>query len=313
MSDLDRRLAALAARQHQLITTADVVAAGGAQHHADTRVSGGRWQRLDRGVFVINGAPLDWPTRQHAAVLAAGEGAVTSHLAAARLLGLPGFGGAGLEVTVPRGVRFRRNGVRVHESTDLDRCRVVRRDGIPLTDADRTLLDLGRYLGQQRLTRVIESARRADLVTWSSLIATLARHARRGRAGTRRLRAVILAGAQRAEVTDTDVELLLYGMLVEAGLPPPTIRHRVYDDDRFVAEIDLSFPALKVAIEVDGEVHLLEEVHERDLPRQNELVLLGWTVLRFSNERVLARPVSVVAQVVAAVEAARRGEVSPSG
>jgi very-short-patch-repair endonuclease len=42
-----------------------------------------------------------------------------------------------------------------------------------------------------------------------------------------------------------------------------------------VAEVDLAFPELKIAIEVDGGVHLLEEVHERDLPRQNQLVLLG--------------------------------------
>jgi very-short-patch-repair endonuclease len=312
MSDLDRRLAVVAARQHRLITTADVVRAGGAQHHVDTRVAGGRWHRLDRGVFMISGTSLDWSTRQHAALLAAGPRAVTSHLAAARLLGLPGFRGAGLELSVPRGVRFRREGIRVHESTDLDRCRVVRCDGIAVTDPDRTLLDLGRYLGQQRLARTVEAARRADLVTWSSLIATLARHARRGRAGTRRLRAVILAGAQRTEVTDTDVELLLYGLLIDAGLPPPAIRHRVYDGDRFVAEVDLAVPDLLIAIEVDGKVHLLEEVRERDLTRQNDLVLRGWHVLRFSNERVLGQPAAVVAAVVAAVEA-RRGVIRPSG
>ena len=312
MSELDRHLAAIASRQHQLITTTDVLAVGGAQHHADSRVAGGRWRRIDRGVFLVNGAPLDWAARQHAAVLAAGAGSVASHLAAARLLGLPGFERAGPELTVPRGTRFRRHGVRVHESTDLDRCRVVQRDGIPVTDPNRTLLDVGRHLGQQRLGRAVEAARRSDLVTWSSLIETLAHHARRGRPGVRRLRAVILAGAHRHEVTDTDVELLLHGLLVEAGLPPPAIRHRILDGDRFVAEVDLAFPELRIAIECDGDVHLLAEVHERDLPRQNELVLLGWTVLRFSNDRILTRPAAVVAQVRAAVEAARREEVRPS-
>jgi hypothetical protein len=248
MSDLDRRLAAVASRQHQLITTADLLAAGGAQHHADDRVAGGRWCRVDRGVFVVSSSPLDWATRQHACVLAAGRGAAASHLAAARLFGLPGFDRAGLELSVPRGTRFRRQHVRVHESTDLDRCRIVRRDGIWVTDPARMVLDVGRYLGQQRLTHVVEDARRAGLVTWSSLIATLAGHARRGRPGIRRLRAVVLAGAARTEVTDTDVELLLYGLLVEAGLPPPAIRHRVHDGDRFVAEVDLAIPGLRRAV-----------------------------------------------------------------
>lgn len=312
MSEIDRRLALVAARQHQLVTTADLHAVGGTHHHADRRVAGHRWTRVDHGVFLMAGAPFGWSARQLAAVLAAGEGAATSHLAAARVWGVPGFGQACVEVSIPRGRRYRRPGVRSHESTDLDRCRIVRRDGIPVTDPDRTLLDVGRYLGQQRLARAVEAARRSDLVTWSSLIETLARHARRGRPGVRRLRAVILAGAHRHEVTDTDVELLLYGLLVEAGLPPPALRHRIHDGDRFVAEVDLAFPDLRIAIECDGGVHLLGEVHERDLPRQNDLVLLGWTVLRFTNARVLGHPTAVVAQVRVAVDAARRREVSLS-
>ena len=62
----------------------------------------------------------------------------------------------------------------MHESTDLDRCTIVRRDGVPVTDPDRTILDVARYVSIMRLTRVVEGARRAELVTWSSLISTLA-------------------------------------------------------------------------------------------------------------------------------------------
>ena len=63
------------------------------------------------------------------------------------------------------------------------------------------------------------------------------------------------------------------------------LHHKVFDGDRFVAEVDLAFPRLKIAIELDGSHHLEAEVRERDLPRQNDLVLLGWTVLRFSWKR----------------------------
>ncbi len=304
MSDLDRRIAAVAARQHQLVTTSDLRALHGAPHHSARRVTGHRWVRVDRGVFLLAGAPLTWEVRQHAAVLAAGEGAVASHLAAARLWGLPGFDRAGVEVTIPRGRRYRRRGVRTHESTDLDRCRVVVRSGIPTTDADRMLLDLARYLGIRRLRRAVEDARRSGLVTWSSLIVGLTRHARRGRPGIQRLRAVIAADAHRSEVTDTDVELLLLSLLREAGLPEPVLHFRVTDGGRFVAEVDLAYPWLRIAIESDGDVHLLSDVRERDLPRQNDLVLCGWTVLRFSRDRVLARPASVIAEVRAAVDAA---------
>ena len=49
---------------------------------------------------------------------------------------------------------------------------------------------------------------------------------------------------------------------------------------------------LKIAIELDGSIHLEDDVRERDLPRQNDLVLLGWTVLRFTWKRFTERPTS---------------------
>jgi very-short-patch-repair endonuclease len=305
MSDLDRTLATIAARQRLLITIRDVYAAGGSAANADDRVRGGRWQRVDRGVYLIAGASWDWPTQQLAAVLAAGPGAAASHLAAARLWDLPGFAKASLEVSIPRGRRYRRPGVRTHESTDLDRCAIVQRDGVPVTDADRTLLDLGRYVGRQRLDRAIEAARRAGHVSWSSLTATLAVHARRGRPGVRRLRGVILSSAHREEVTDTDMELIVLSIIREAGLPEPVLHHRVDEWGRFVAEVDLCYPDLRIAIECDGSIHLDAAVRERDLARQNDLVLAGWTVLRFSWDRVRARPDRVVAEIRAAIDAAQ--------
>jgi hypothetical protein len=305
MSDLDRKLAGVAARQRMLVTLQNVVDAGGDVHHAKARVAGGRWRRVDRGVYLMAGAPLDWGTRQLAAVLAAGNGAVTSHLAAARVWDIPGYGRAGVEVAFPRGRRYRRKGVRTHESTDLDRCRVVVRDGIPVTDANRTLLDLGRYVGDKRLARDVEAARRAGLVTWSSLIRTVAVHARPGRHGVRRLRRVVLANMHRKEVTDSDLEFLVLGLITEAGLPEPVLHHRALDGDRFVAEIDLAYPQWKIAIECDGAIHREEEVHEADLPRQNDLALEGWLILRFTTKGVVRRPESVVNEVRAAIASRR--------
>ena len=66
----------------------------------------------------------------------------------------------------------------------------------------------------RRLTLAIESARRLKLTSWSELIATLAKHARCGRPGIRRLRRAIAAGVHRDEITDSDFELLV---LVAAG------------------------------------------------------------------------------------------------
>lgn len=306
MSTIDSELAEIASRQRMLLTVDDVRRAGGDLHHIQRRVESGRWTMVDHRVYLIAGAPFDWLTRQLAAVLAAGPGAVTSHFAAARLHGIPGFGSAPPEVSIPRGRRYRRAGVRSHESTDLDRCTVVRRQGIPVTDPDRTILDVARYVGVARLARVVEAARRAGLVTWSSLTATLVRHARRGRHGTRRLRAVILAGAHREEITDSDFELLVLSLMRDHGLPEPVLHHRVFDGGRFVAEVDLAYPQWRIAIECDGAIHREEDVRERDLPRQNDLVLQGWTVLRFSWTRLQRRPESIIREIRDAIAIAQR-------
>ena len=62
-----------------------------------------------------------------------------------------------------------------------------------------------------------------------------------------------------------------------------------------------------IAIELDGSIHLQDEVRERDLPRQNDLVLLGWTVLRFSWRRFVDRPDLVIAEIRAALRSRPAG------
>jgi len=297
MSTLDHVLLPTFVRQHWLASAADVGEAGGSPAGIDYRLRTGRWQLADRGVYRLVGPPPTWRTSLLAPILAAGPGARASHFAAAALHGLSGYPEATPELTIPRGRGRRRPQLRVHTSTDLERSTLVVVDAIPVTDVARTILDLARKVGDQRLARTIENARRVGSTDWERLIGTLARHARRGRPGIRRLRRVITANAHRDEVTDSDFELLVLALLLEAGLPEPVLHHRVMDGDRFVAEVDLAYPYLRIAIELDGRVHLDEEVRERDLPRQNDLVLSGWIVLRFTWRRFQTRPESIVAEV----------------
>lgn len=305
MATLDDRLLPVFIRQHWLVTLDDVVSCGGSQQAAFRRVRSGRWGQAELGVYRLVGPAVTWESRLLALTLGAGHGAVASHFAAAVLHGLPGFAKGTPEITVHRGREMRRPGARVHTSTDLDRCRCVVINGIPTTDQERTLLDLARKLGDARLLRSIEAGRRAGTTEWSALISTLVRHARRGRPGVARLRRVILANAHRSEVTDSDFELLVLTMMAEVGLPTPELHHCVYEEGRFVAEVDLAYPDLRIAIELDGAHHADADVRERDLPRQNDLILCGWTVLRFSWARFSARPERVMSEIRAAVVAAR--------
>jgi hypothetical protein len=304
MTAVDDRLLPVFARQHWLAHLADVIAVGGSADIVSNRLRAGRWTEADRGVYRLAGPPVTWESRTLAPLLSVGPPAAASHLTAAALHGIPGFGEGVPEISVPRTADVRRGRLRVHTSTDLDRCDVVMRRGVPTTDIDRTLLDLARFVGARRLHRSIEWCRRNELTDWPSLISTLARHARRGRPGIRKLRAVILAHADRVEITDSDFELLVLAAIAEHGMPTPVLHHRVTDGERFVAEVDLAYPDLRIAIELDGRIHLEPEVRERDLPRQNDLVLLGWTVLRFSWQRFADHPDRVIAEIRAAIRAA---------
>ena len=297
MSALDHALLPTFARQHWLASAADVMTAGGTAAAIDRRLRTGRWELADHGVYRLVGPPPTWRTSLLAPILSAGPGARASHFAAAALHGFPGYPEATPEITIPRGRGRRRPHLKVHTSTDLDRSTLVVVDGIPATDVARTILDLARTVGDQRLARTIENARRAKATDWERLISTLSHHARRGRPGIRRLRRVIARNAHRSEVTDSDFELLVLALLLEVGLPEPVLHHRVVDGDRFVAEVDLAYPDLRIAIELDGRIHLDEDVRELDLPRQNDLVLSGWIVLRFTWRRYRDRPESIVAEV----------------
>jgi very-short-patch-repair endonuclease len=307
MSRLDDRLLQTFVKQHWLVSIDDITAAGGTPAHAAERVRAGRWERVDRGVYRLANAPMSWSAHHLAPILAAridGAEVRATHRSAAALHAIPGFGRGQPELATPRDYNLRRVGVRVRTSSDLDRCSTVVLDGVPTTDLRRTILDIGHRMTDKRLLRTIEWARRRHGVTWPMLISTLAHHARRGRSGVTRLRRVILANIDRDEVTDSDFELLFLGLLREHGLPDPVLHFRVMDGDRFVAEVDLAYPQYRIAIELDGIIHLEQEVRERDLPRQNDLVLLGWTVLRFSWPRMQSRPELVVAEVRHALQAA---------
>ena len=85
----------------------------------------------------------------------------------------------------------------------------------------------------------------------------------------------------------------------------------MYEGEREVARIDLAYPRARLAIEADSfRWHSGRETWQRDLSRQNLLVLRGWTVLRFTWDDVAHRGGHVVAEVARALEQKTRMRVS---
>ncbi len=287
---LDEALARVAEKQHCLISLRDIKAAGGNIDNAKQRCKSGRWEYVYDGVYRIAGVPWTWEARVLAVVLAAGPGTVVSHLCACRLHGF-GFTKAPIEITVPRGRRCFINGVIVHTSTDLHLNVATEVKGIPVTDPNRTMLDIARLLRPVTFRGAIEDARRAEKVDWRSLVKCLAAHARRGRPGIRTLRAVIVANLHNDDVTDTDSELLALSLIRENNLPEPVLQHRIIDVDGVLqAEMDFAWLDSLVNIEINGSVHLQPEVIVKDEDRDYYCTKLGWTIRRIWWEIVVNEP-----------------------
>lgn len=274
-------MALLAREQHGVASDAQLRGLGVTRSALRHRLAQGTWTRAARSVIRLTSAPVTWESQVAAHVLAAGAGAVASHRTAAAIWQLDGQGQDHIELTVPTPHRYRATGVVTHHSTDLDRIRPLRRAGILVTPVERTILDLGAVATRRHVEIAADDARRRRLTTWQRLLDTLVVHARRGRDGVGHFRAILDDHFGETAVTGSAFERLVFSALVEAGLPRPVLQHEVRAGDR-TYRIDLAYPDARLAIELDGSVHLERKVWEADHCRQNALVLLGWTVLRFT-------------------------------
>jgi Transcriptional regulator, AbiEi antitoxin len=294
----------LAATQHGLITAAQCRDLGVTRSTIHRRVARGAWIRDAPSVYRIAGAPRTWQARAMAAVLSAGEAAVASHRTAAHLWGLEGFPAPGrLEVTVPRhGRPQRRSGVVIHESLAYGLVGATTRWGVAVTSPARTLIDLAAVLDDElAVLRALDEIRRLRLATWPELWEALILHARRGRPGIVRARAMIKRRYGR-RVPDTEFARLFMLLLDDAALPEPEPEYWVRGDG-WRYRLDLAYPERLLAIELDGkDTHLTDEAFEADPVRDNRLCLSGWNVLHYTWHRFVDAPSDVVTEVRAAVQ-----------
>lgn len=283
--------------QHGLVSRAQALGAGMQKHQVDDRVRGGVWVRAAHGVYRHAAVP----STPHSMLLAPclAHGALASHRSAAAVHGIDGYQLDRVELVVATGRVKRIPGARLHHSTQMDLARPVVRNGIPTTGLPRTVLDLAGEVGRERLERTIDALLRDKRVRLSDLRAVLAFHARPGRNGCAALRADLEARSGDGVVPLSDWSRMVADRLAEAGLPRPVFEHRVMDGDgSLVAQVDLAYPAARLAIELDSvRWHLNRKSFMADPRRRNELSLVGWTVLTFTWEDYANRPESLCATV----------------
>ena len=241
MSAIDRKVTALARRQHGVVAAHQLRAARIGRTAVRSRVADGRLRVLHSGVYAIG--PVSLLGRWMAATLALGPGAALSHHAAAALHGLAGNGPT-VDVTVPRRAR-RRSGIRVHQAGALHPSDQTRIQGIPVTSIPRTLLDLAEILPPTQLRRAYEKAERLRVLDMRAIHELLRRS--NGRRGIAALRGLVAYDPSPAADARSELELRFLDLVRGAGLPPPQVNVLV---EGFL--VDAYWPSARLVVELQS-------------------------------------------------------------
>ncbi len=292
LTDLVRQ----ATSQDGLLTTAQLRSLG-FNRSAQFRLAAiGVLASVHRGVHRLVGSEPTWRQAVRAAALAAGHRSAASHRSALRIWDLRTVDPQ-VEIAIPYPSSCRLVGVTVHRSVDLVPADVTVREGIPVTTPARTLCDAGLLFPEREVQRMTDHAVATGLVCQSELIGIRRRVGEHGRNGVVCLDQVIDGLPRGADATDSGPEVELLRLILRHELPKPVLQHRVLlgGRSRF---IDLAYVDEMVALEYDGnDPHTRVDRFVDDRRRQNELVLAGWKIFRYTNEELRDRPHVVIAQL----------------
>ena len=274
---VDHAVAALAARQHGVVSRLQLSALGLSRAAIETRVRTGRLHRVHRGVFAVGHRRLTRSGQLMAAVLACGEGAVISHRSAAALWGLTRE--APVRVDVLRATAGGRPhpGIAFHRTRRLLDHERTQVDGIPVTSIARTLLDL---TDVARVDRAVAQADRLGLLDAAAVQRAIADNP--GRRGAKRL----LAAIDVPVLTRSELEDAFLGLVRRANLPEPLVNQRVAG-----LEVDFHWPDHRLVVETDGATyHRSRAAQERDRDREAILARAGVRTHRFTHRQVVRDP-----------------------
>jgi very-short-patch-repair endonuclease len=202
-----------------------------------------------------------------AAILALGQGAVTSHRSAAAVWGLlPAYEGA-IHVSIAGDAgRKARTGIRTHRSTTLTAAVVTRRNGIAVTRPGRTLRDLRRCVPRPVFRSAVRRGLDLRLISSSDL-------------------------GPDPDLTRSELERIFLLLCRRHRLPQPEVNVRVG-----TYEVDFLWRDRWLIVETDGfRHHGSRAAFESDRARDADLQSRGYRVLRFTHRQMLERTPVVAA------------------
>jgi hypothetical protein len=293
INDNGPQVAALATRQHGVVTRAQLLALGFSTAKIGRWVKTGRLVALYTGIYAVGHGALGQSGRWLAATVACGPRAVLSHGSAAALWEIRRNQPRLVHVTVPgTGGHTMPRGVRLHRYRSLDPAiDVTNHNGIPVTTVERTILDLTMRLPLRKVRRAFAQADALRILDFAQVDRLIAAHPKRR--GTRAFAAI--AGEHRPgrPLSRSDFEDRMAELCDRHGLPAPQINLRLAG-----LEVDLSWPEYRVVVEADTSAfHGTWAAKERGADRDARLAAAGYTVHRFTDRQLEYAPETIVAAI----------------
>jgi very-short-patch-repair endonuclease len=266
--------------------------------HGESR---GAWRRVMRSTYRFGSDPVTVLDECLALVVA--TSGTASGAVAGVILGLDSVALRRPEVTAPPGSTNRHRRVRrrrlLGETVDIG--------GIPCASALQTLIDLAAEMDDETWEQALESALRRQLVTIADITATLPSLGRARTPGTTRIRRVLRRRPEGAPPTGSLLETLFVQLVrrhVEVADPARQVEVRDMHDE-FVAFVDFAWIELGLFIELDGQHHEGQPVH--DARRETAVIATtGWFVGRFTWDEILRHPVATARRLEQLLAQARR-------
>jgi hypothetical protein len=222
--------------------------------------------------------------------------AFASHQTAAALRGLPIPTCDRAHVTVMKQEqRVQRYGVACHVACCETHVELV--GGVRVSSPLDLFIELAGVLSLVDLVVVGDAMVRAKLFTMRELqkfcAGTRRWHSRRARRGAAYVR----------EGVDSPMETRLRMLLVLAGLPEPTVNHKIVDANGWVLRrLDLSYPAAKLAVEYDGLQHVTDAGQRSiDIERREQLDQDEWRLIVVIHTGIFREPEQTINRVARAL------------
>ena len=246
---------------------------------------GSRFRRIFRGVYILRTTPASPFIRTQAALVLHPPCAFASHVSAARVfrLPVPDLPSEHVTVTDPADRRTR-DGIVNHVADS--RAHVVTYRGVPISGPFRMFVELASLLSFVDLVVVGDAMLKLFKTRASRLVEHCNNSTNRHAVTARKAAALV-----RDEV-DSPMETRLRMLIVLAGLPEPTVNHKIRDENgHVVIRLDLSYPGLKLIIEYDGRQHA-EDIKQwnRDLERREVFDDTEWRILVVTAKGIYHEP-----------------------